>query len=90
MDDKDYLDIIPRQQTGWQVNAESHRDFSSEQEAHRFYGIAKKRLLDVNQWQHFAGKLSARFQLMDGNGQLLNRPAQKGDYFKLIYRVPVQ
>ena len=83
MDQKDYTDIIPSQQTGWEVNAEAQKSFADAQTALSFFHIAKKRLLDVNHWQHMAGDAMAKFTLTNSNGDILNRPAQKGDYFKI-------
>lgn len=83
MDQKDYTDIIPSQQTGWQVNAQSEKPFADAGAALSFFHIAKERLLDVNHWQQMAGDAMAKFTLTDVQGNKLNRPAQKGDYFKI-------
>ena len=75
--------MIPEQEEGVQSNTESDAVFESEPEAIRFYQVVRERLLDVNQWNKWAGAATARFQLIDAEGRKVNRPAQQGDYFQI-------
>lgn len=75
--------IIPEQNTGKAIDAESHLALGDDVEAKDFFEQAKKRLQHVNQWEDYAGNLSASFQLIDGNGNEVQRAAQRGDYFKI-------
>ncbi|HWA35584.1 MAG TPA: hypothetical protein VG737_15690, partial [Cyclobacteriaceae bacterium] len=57
--------------------------FSSEKEAAEKFQSTANRLLNVNEWHHFAGKLSADFRLTDKKGHSVNRLASLGDYFRI-------
>lgn len=74
--------VVPEQISGASIEAESSIacDLS---EAKIFFGIVKKRLLNVNGWHTYAGTLSAKFHLVDEKGNEVQRQAQKGDYFKI-------
>jgi hypothetical protein len=76
-------DIVPEQQSGIETNTETSVEFNSPEEAKTFYQKVKRRLLNVNDWQRFAGTLTADFQLTDKEGKEVNRTAEKGDYFKI-------
>lgn len=76
-------DLIPEQEEGVQTNTESDAECSSEPEAIRFYQVVRERLLNVNQWNKWAGAATAQFQLIDAAGNKVNRPAQQGDYFQI-------
>jgi hypothetical protein len=79
----DAEDLIPEQETGLQTNTESSVDCKDEDSALYLYGIARQRLLDVNNWHKLAGKATADFRLVDAANNHVNRPAQKGDYFRI-------
>ncbi len=83
MKQKDYTGIIPANFTGKAIEAEASTELKDVDEAKNFYSIAKERLLDVNNWHHVAGIISATFQLTDKNGKEVNRGAEKGDYIKV-------
>ena len=76
-------EAVPEQQTGVQTNTESSVDFLSAEEAKSFYEKVKSRLLQVNNWHQYAGKLTADFQLTDNAGNDVSRPVEKGDHFKI-------
>lgn len=76
-------DIIPPQQTGKAIDAESTIELTGEMDARSFFAEVKNRLQNVNQWKDYAGNLSATFQLVNDEGSEIQRPAQKGDYFKI-------
>ena len=83
MSEKNAGDIIPEQQSGVKTNTESSVELASTEEAKFFYEKVKQRLLQVNEWHHWAGSLTANFQLTDKDGKELDRPAQKDDHFKI-------
>ncbi len=76
-------EIIPEQQTGKAIDAESSIELREEHEAKIFFAEVKHRLQNVNQWKDYAGEALASFQLVDKNGVEVQREARKGDYFKI-------
>lgn len=83
MKQKDYTGIIPPQHTGTEIEVDASVELKDTDEAKRFYTVAKSRLLEVNNWHHVAGIISARFQLIDAAGNEVNRCAAKNDYLKI-------
>jgi hypothetical protein len=83
MENKDKSNIVPHQQTGKAIDAASTTELAKEEDAKIFFGHAKERLQNVNQWKDIAGTLSATFQLVDENGNEVHRKVQKGDYLKI-------
>jgi len=83
MSEKYRGDIIPEQQSGIETNTEASMELGSAEETKIFYEKVKHRLLNVNRWQHWAGKLTADFKLTDKDGTEVNRLAEKGDHFKI-------
>jgi hypothetical protein len=80
---KKVSDIIPEQQSGKAIDAESFIELKDENEAKKFFVKVKDRLQNVNQWKGYAGNISANFQLVDRQGNDVQRKAEKGDYFKI-------
>lgn len=80
---KDFTGIVPTQHTGEEIEAEASVEFDEENEAEKFYLIAKERLLNVNNWHKLAGIISASFQLTDTSCKEIDRQVQKGDYLKI-------
>ena len=80
---KDFTGIVPTQHTGEEIEAEASVEFDEENEAKKFYLIAKEGLLNVNNWNKLAGIISARFQLTDTSCKEIDRQVQKGDYLKI-------
>lgn len=76
-------ELIPENKEGSQTNTESTAEFANEEEARKFFEVAKQRLLAVNQWQKLAGAATAAFQLTDENGNEVNRSPEKNDHFKI-------
>jgi len=76
-------DVIPEHNEGTQTNTESSVHLSSEAEAKKLFTEAKQRLLNINDWHQYAGRASAEFQLTDNVGNVITRPPQKGDHFKI-------
>jgi hypothetical protein len=75
--------IIPSQDSGIQTNTESAEELATEKEAKEFYVTVCKRLMDINNWQQYAGKATASFQLTDKSGKEVERDPQKGDHLKI-------
>jgi hypothetical protein len=75
--------IIPSQDSGIQTNTESTEELATEKEAKDYYVTVCKRLMDINNWQQYAGKATAAFQLTDNSGKDVKRDPQKGDHLKI-------
>ena len=83
MDEKNYSGTIPIQEDGSKINVYSSLDAENKELAKSIFETAKRRLLDVNNWQLLAGKLLAGFQLTDESGIDTSSPVQEGMYFKI-------
>jgi hypothetical protein len=83
MKEKNYTGVIPSQESGSSLRAESSVELNSEEEAQSFFQIVKQRLLDVNNWKKFAGTFSANFELTDESGRKVDGEAKKGFYFRI-------
>jgi hypothetical protein len=80
--------IVPAQVTGKSTVTHTRYTCRNRIEAEEYYTIAARRLLEVNQWQQWAGKATAAFQLVDAQGREQFRPVQKGDYFRIGIPAP--
>lgn len=74
---------IPSQHAGAESNTEETVTLSGKAEAQQLYEVAKKRLLNVNDWEIICGAGSANFQLTDLEGNDVQRNAQPHDHFKI-------
>ncbi len=74
---------IPHQFTGAKSDTVSEIFFETEAEAIAHFETVKKRFLDVNSWELFAGQEKASFSLRDENGNLLLENPKEGNYFKI-------
>lgn len=83
MKQRDYTGIVPPQFTGREIEAEATRKLEDERAAIKFFAIARKRLLDVNNWNKIAGAITAQFQIIDKKGKEVNREVNKGDYLRI-------
>lgn len=81
--DKKSDERIPEHHAGVQTNTESSTELDNTDQAIQLYHTARSRLLNVNQWHELAGSASAQFQLMNAQGNAVQRTAQKGDYFRI-------
>ncbi|MBC7827392.1 MAG: hypothetical protein H7122_06580 [Chitinophagaceae bacterium] len=79
----DYLNMIPAQYSGKEIEAGSDTELKDIEEAKTFYSEVKNRLLNVNNWHEVAGMISAKFQLVDASGKEVTRSTEKGDYLKI-------
>ena len=75
--------IVPEHNGGIKTNTESSIELPDESQAKKFFGEAKQRLLNINNWHQYAGNASAEFQLTDNKGNTINRAPRKGDHFKI-------
>lgn len=83
MKNKNYIEIIPVQYSGKEVEVEASELLQDRNAAITFYNEVKQRLLNVNNWHHVAGIISAKFQVTDHSGKDVYRNVEKGDYLKI-------
>jgi hypothetical protein len=83
MKQKDRLGIVPLQFTGQEIETASTQVLKTEANAESLYNEARKKLLDVNNWNKVAGIVTARFQIIDEKGKEVNREVKKGDYLRI-------
>lgn len=83
MTSKEIKPGIPKQKKGARSDIYYSSKFKSTNDAAAFFKIAKKRLLNVSDWDKICGKGSAIFNLTDNKGNILNRLASKGDYLRI-------
>jgi hypothetical protein len=83
MKQKDRLGIVPLQFTGQEIETASTQVLKTEADAESLYNEARKKLLDVNNWNKVAGIVTARFQIIDEKGKEVNREVKKGDYLRI-------
>jgi hypothetical protein len=76
-------EAVPPQLKGARSDIKYSVTGSDEAEAIQVYDRARKNLLDINRWQHMAGKASAAFQLADPFGKEESRLPLQGDYIKI-------
>lgn len=83
MEEKNYSGVVPDHYTGKIIDAVESIELHTPEEARSFFQEVKSRLLNVNNWKALAGAGSAAFQVVDSAGHEVDRPVQKGDYFKI-------
>jgi len=74
---------IPMQQKGAKTDTKSEVSFESPDLARTHFQTVKKRFLDINSWELFAGEEKAEFALRDSKGTLLLREPLVGDYITI-------
>jgi hypothetical protein len=80
---KENEEIIPEHYTGRVIDTDRSLVLDSTAEAKIFFEVVKNRLLNVNSWGTIAGAATADFQVVDKDGNEVNRPVREGDYFKI-------
>ena len=80
---QDPVEIVPPQFAGQQIEVEATKELKNEEYAKRLYNVAKKKLLDVNNWNKVAGAITAQFQIIDEKGEEVIREVKKGDYLRI-------
>ena len=83
MKQQDRLEIIPTQFAGQEIEVEATKELKDEAEAKSLYNVAKKKLLDVNNWKKIAGTITAQFQIINEKGEEVTRYVKKGDYLRI-------
>lgn len=83
MEHKKHFEIVPEQEEGRIIDSEESIELEDDEQARKFFVVVKDRLLHVHRWHELAGELSASFKLFDQNGEEVDRPVQKGDYFRI-------
>ncbi|TDE14496.1 hypothetical protein [Dyadobacter psychrotolerans] len=83
MNNQNYTGIIPAQQEGDVINAESSVELADSKAAAELFETAKQRLLNVNGWHELAGRPLAHFYLTDATGEEISGPVSQGNYFKI-------
>lgn len=73
---------------GVETDTISEKKFNNALDAKGFFAIAKQRLLNVNNWNEYAGKLSSGFQVCNRNGDEVQRNVEEGDYLKINITAP--
>lgn len=74
---------IPIQEIGAESEAISKISFENEESARIHFETVKKRFLDINSWELFAGKNKAKFSLRDEKGELIFDHPKVGDYVSI-------
>jgi len=83
MKHQDHLEIVPTQFAGQEIEVEATKKLKDEADAKSLYNVAKKKLLDVNNWKKIAGALTAQFQIINEKGEEVTRDVRKGDYLRI-------
>ena len=83
MKQQDHLGIVPTQFAGQEIEVEATKELKDEADAKSLFDAAKKKLLDVNNWKKIAGTITAQFQIIDEEGEEVNRDVKKGDYLRI-------
>lgn len=80
---KDILGIIPEQFKGQALEVEASQVADNETAAQTLYEVAKKKLFSVNDWHEIVEGITARFQIVDQDGNEVSREVNKGDYLRI-------
>ncbi len=83
MEEKNQSGVIPPHHTGTVIDTVETIELADLPAAQAFFQTVKQRLLQVNKWHDVAGAASAEFQLVNERGDEVDRPVQKGDFFKI-------
>ncbi|MDQ0475808.1 hypothetical protein [Chryseobacterium sp. MDT2-18] len=78
---------IPEQIIGVESEAVSKISFDNKESTRIHFKKVKKRFLDINSWELFAGQEKAEFSLRDENGNLILGHPQVGNYISI--KVPL-
>ena len=80
---QDFLDIIPAQHDGKEIESDSRASFPDINGAKIFYETAKHRLIDVNNWDKISGMISAKFQVIGADGKEVTKTVVSGNYLRI-------
>ncbi len=71
---------IPTQMDGVKSDSVSTIEFENSDLAAAHFELVKKRFLDINSWQNFAGSEKAEFSLRDSEGNSISTLPEVGNY----------
>ena len=74
---------IPKQKEGAFSDTVSSIKFENETQAIEHFTLVRKRFLDVNSWELFAGEEKASFSLRDSNGKLILDLSVTGNFIRI-------
>ena len=77
------INKIPKHEIGAESKAISKIVFDTVELAKNHFEIVKKRFLDVNSWELFAGKNKAKFTLRNQEGELILNQPKVGNYITI-------
>ena len=77
------INKIPKHEIGAESKAISKIVFNKVELAKNHFEIVKKRFLDVNSWELFAGKNKAKFTLRNQEGELILNQPKVGNYITI-------
>ena len=83
MKQQDHIEIVPPQFTGQEIETEATKELTNEADAKTLYLLARKKLLEVNNWNKIAGAITAQFQIIDEKGEKVDREVKKGDHLRI-------
>jgi hypothetical protein len=84
----DDLPGVPSQHEGSQKDIDHTVRVADDNDARKLFMIARNRLVDVNHWADISQPVTASFRLTDANGNVVNRTAEKGDFFRIDIPAP--
>lgn len=76
-------DNIPHQHSGASLDVVCSKTFSSIEDAAKAYHTLRSKLLNVNNWEEYAGEALANFSLYGQDAQPVKREVQEKDYFRI-------
>lgn len=79
---------VPPQHTGGKSDTEHSVTMKTVDHAKSLFSLARKRLLDVSNWNKIAEGSSAQFQLTTTRGKEVFRNAQRGDKLRISITAP--
>jgi hypothetical protein len=82
--------LIPEQQDGRKLTAESVRSFQNIETAQLLFVKARQKILDVNNWNSYIEGITAEFTLTDQNGIQLDDIAHQGMLIRIDIPGPGQ
>src|SRR6478609_8381658 len=74
---------VPDQHTGDETNTSFSYEAPDRESAIAKYESVKQRLLDIDNWQDYAGTATASFELMNEQGEPTHDKVREGFYFQI-------
>lgn len=79
---------VPPQNDGSKKDIEHVVQAADDKAARKLFVIARNRLMDVNHWADISKPITADFKLTDAHGNVVNRTAEKGNFFRINIPAP--